>query len=162
MSFDLGKKLAAGGFILVLIRIPLNAIGLAAIPTIIGVISMLSVAGGFAMMWLTGGNILHLGIGGLYAVGFIVSLLFPSAWIITGIASILYILVWAFKRFSDGDMTGAVMLGGAAVLTLASSFILDFLIRLGLALSVVSVVSLLITLAAVGIKTLMALSESEK
>ena len=163
MSYDLGKKLVTGGFILVLIKIPLNAIGLAAIPTIIGVISMLSVAGGFAMMWYTGGNILHLGVAGAYALGFILSLLLSGLpAVLSAIIFNVYLLIWAFKRFSDGDMMGAVIIGGIYAITVVLSPALSFLYNMGIELKLISIISLIFSLGIGGGKIFAAMSESEK
>lgn len=164
MSFDLGKKLVMGGFGLALISSFSQFLSLASVYTVINILAALTVAAGFAMMWYMGGNILHLGVAGAYALGFVLSLFLSGLpAILSAIIFNVYLLIWAFKRFSDGDMMGAIIIGGIYTITVVLSPALSFLYNMGrIDLKLVSIISLIFSLGIGGGKIFAAMSESEK
>ena len=163
MSFDLGKKLVMGGFGIALISSFSQFLNLASVYTVINILAALTVAAGFAMMWCTGGNILHLGVAGAYALGFVLSLFLSGLpAVLSAIIFNVYLLIWAFKRFSDGDMTGAVIIGGIYAISAVFSSLFGFLYNMGLELKLISIISAIFGILIGGGKIFAAMTESEK
>lgn len=165
MSFDLGKKLAMGGFVIAIIVGLIQTFSIHSIW--LEVPTALMVAAGFALMWYTSGNILYMAIGAAYIIGYVLGYIFPAngafGSLIIFVIVNLYLLIWAFKRFSGGDMMGAIILGGI--------FLLSFAIRLALVLltdifgsiyGILAIISLIIPVLIAAAKAYMVFTETEK
>ena len=150
MSFDLGKKIvmigffvgavasAVSNFIYQKIFNDYNLLQHSGMFDILNTLSMvgtflaLVVIGGFVMMWLTGGNILDLGIAGSMALSMIVSYIMPRfgmdiygnpvITLITTVLDCAPMLIWAFKYLSRNIMI-CVLLGGVLAVQVLGSII---------------------------------------
>ena len=171
MNYDLGKKLVMGGFGAAVIVGLVQAFGKIPLLTWLDVLLYLTIAAGFALMWYTSGNILYLAVSATYILGYILGIvlssLFPNSILIASalyfIAANLYLLVWAYKRFCDGDMAGAAIIGGIFVFNLAERVIVGTLLdRLGVITGLNAVTMLIIPVVVAAAKIYMAFTESEK
>lgn len=188
MSFDLGKKITVGGFVLItilsIVQSAYNVIYITnslhngimmntnLVQTISLLITIVTIAtlGGFALMWFTSGKIAYLAIGISMILGafipsffekFIGSLALLS--IISLISTGLYMFIWALSRFSDNIIIAAA-LAASPFISIISLSISDFLIvGVGLNTTItIILVTIPLTLVAGGIKVFAAYTESEK
>lgn len=127
MSFELGKKLVVWSIIVgiiisfiftgIILGIALSSGANPRLITILaGIVTAIPTiicAGGFAMMWYTGGNFMHLVIGGLRAIAIITAFISSPSPVVTILMTVigsLWLLAWAY-RYMSVDMGMTVKLG---------------------------------------------------
>ena len=189
MSYDLGKKLVAGGFFLItllsVIRSVMsmfmqNMLELTPLAKAMNAVSaastviFLAIAAGFALMWFMGGNLLDLFIGGTMIVGWIVSATIPRyfgtdaysmGWglVLLSAFSSLYLLVWAYKYLAKNPMM-SILLGGVFLIGVFDDLILNWLvsdIKIN-SMIIIIIFSIPLSIACGGVKIFAAMTESEK
>ena len=189
MSYDLGKKLVAGGFFLttllsvvrtVMSMFMQNMLELTPLAKAMNAVSVASVVisfaivAGFALMWFMGGNLLDLFIGGTMIVGWIVSDTIPRyfgtdaytrGWglVLLSALSALYLLVWAYKYLAKNPMM-SILLGGVFLIGVFADPILNWLASdIGISSVIITIIfSIPLTIACGGVRIFAAMTESEK
>ena len=187
MSYDLGKKIGMGAFALSTLAMLFQHVSALFIyrfseSVVIGFYNVLAVlhfgliiiaAGGFAMMWLMGGNLFDILIAGLMAVGIIARIFIPQAGhgvealsiasLVVQAESALYLLVWAYKYYRK-DLITAVLLVGAFIVSIFANPLTNFLtVGVGLGRSFcIFLISIPLEIILGGIKIYAMMNESEK
>ena len=120
--FRSGRKLVSSGIIMSLAFALVPSFSAQTMHTFM-IIANIAVVAGFVLMWLASGNILCLATGGAYGVGYLLALLIPASGIFISIIANIYLLIWAFKRFTDGNIIPAVALGAVFIASIFSQAI---------------------------------------